>query len=328
MDVNPLIAYQWLFKGAFGSTNSVAETLLKASPLMLTGIAFALAMRCGLFNIGAEGQLYIGALCSTIVGLYFNAFPIFIHLPLAIIAGFIGGGIWGLLAGYLKVRFGASEIITTIMLNYVALFLVSYMIHGPLLEPPGFLPQTPLVEETARYPRILAGTRLHMGLIFATMALVLFYLLLWKTKIGYEIRVVGDNPSAANYAGMKPNRSILLTMFLSGGFAGLAGANEILGVLGRMVEGFSVGLGFDGIAVALLGQNTPLGIFLSSILFGAMRSGANIMQLSTGVPVAVIYIIQALIVIFLVSSELFRRKGLKPVKNFIKKVKSTGGEYK
>jgi len=266
----------------------------------------------------------MGALASTVVGLYMPPVPMSIHLPIAVAAGFIGGGLWGLVAGYLKVKFGANEIITTIMLNYVALFFIGYMMHGPLLEPPGFLPQTPMVAETAKYPKILAGTRLHMGLIISLIALVMFYILLWKTKLGYEIRVVGHNPTAAHYAGMKPNRSLLVAMFLSGGFAGMAGSNEVLGVLGRMMEHFSYGVGFDGIAVALLGQNGPGGILLAAILFGAMRSGANIMQLATGVPVATIYVIQALIVIFIVCSEIFRRKGLKPFQNIMYRYRKKG----
>jgi general nucleoside transport system permease protein len=328
MGVSPILAYGRLFSGAFGSVNSLAETLVKAAPLILTGISFALAMRCGVFNIGAEGQLFMGALASTAVGIYLPPMPPVVHIPIGILAAFTAGGLWGLLAGFLKVRFGASEIITTIMLNYVAILFVGYVIHGPMLEPPGFLPQTPLVSQTIRYARILPGTRLHLGILVSIIALLLFFIFLWKTKMGYEIRVVGHNPEAAKYAGMHPNRSLLLTMLISGGFAGMAGANEVLGILGRMHEAFTQGIGFDGIAVALIGQNSPIGIFLGAFLFGAMRSGANIMQLSTGVPVAVIYIIQALIVLFLVSSELFRRKGFRPVLLFYRRLKGGLGHGK
>jgi simple sugar transport system permease protein len=325
MGVDPLTAYYWMFKGALGSNNSIAETLLKATPLILTGLSFALAMRCGLLNIGAEGQLFMGGLAATIAGIYLTGMPMVIHLPIAIMAGFVGGGLWGLVAGLLKVRFGANEIITTVMLNYVAIFFVGYMVHGPLLEPPGFLPQTPMVAASAMFPKILAGTRLHAGLLIALIALLLFYILLWKTKLGYEIRVVGSNQDAAKYAGMNPKKSILLAMFFSGGLAGLAGMSEILGVQLRLMEKFSQGLGFDGIAIALLGQNGPIGVLLASLLFGAMRSGANIMQLVTGVPVAIIYVIQALVVLFVVCSVIFRRKGLKPIKDVLTKFKRKKG---
>ncbi|MFW6030555.1 MAG: ABC transporter permease [Halanaerobiales bacterium] len=321
MGVNPFEAYKYLFSGALGSVNGISETIVKATPLILTALTFALSMKCGIVNIGAEGQLYIGALSATLVGILFPPMPMLLHLPLAIIVGFIGGGVWGLLAGILKVKFSANEIITTIMLNYVAIYFVGFMINGPLLEPPGFLRQTAKVAEGARLPRIFSGSRLHMGIFIALIALIFYYVFLKKTKQGYQVKVVGENKRAAKYAGMNVFSSILLVMFISGGFAGLAGSGEILGVQTRLLEGFSNGLGFDGIAVALLGRNHPVGILFAAIFFGAIRSGGNIMQLSTGLPIAVIYIIQALAVIFVVGGELFRREGFKPFKNILNKIK-------
>ena len=256
--------------------------------MIFTGLSFALAKRCGLVNIGAEGQLYMGGFLATVVGIYIKGLPIYIHLPLAIAAGFIGGGLWGLLAAWLKIKFGASEVITTIMLNYIAIHWISYLVTGPMKEPPGNFPQTPQVEITAQLPRILEGTRLHLGLIIALLAILFFYYFLWKTTAGYETRVVGENPEAARYAGMNPARNSLLAMFIAGGFAGLAGMSEILGIQQRMFQNFSPNYGFDGIAVALLGQNTPIGVLLSGILFGILRSGANMMQMGAKVPIAVI----------------------------------------
>lgn len=314
MGLDPLKAYENLLKGSLGNTNAIGETLVKTTPLIFTGLSFALAKRCGLINLGAEGQLYIGGFLATVVGIYLKGLPLFIHLPLAILAGFIGGGLWGILAAWLKVKFGASELITTIMLNYVAIHWVSYLVTGPMKEPPGNFPQTPAVELSAQLPRILPGTRLHLGLLVALLTIVLFYVFLWKTTVGYETRVVGLNSEAARYAGINPERNAFLSMFIAGGFAGMAGMNEILGIQHRLFQAFSPGYGFDGIAVALLGQNTPIGILLSGILFGILRSGANMMQMAAKVPIAVIYIIQALVIMFVVGSSIFnfvqKRKGL------------------
>lgn len=314
MGISPWMAYKSLLKGSLGSTNSIAETLVKSAPLIFTGLSFALAYRCGLINIGAEGQLYMGGFASALAGIYLQGLPLIVHLPLALAAGFIAGGLWGLLAGWLKVRFGASEIITTVMLNYVATYWVSYVVTGPMKEPPGTFPQTALVAATAQLPRILTGTRLHLGFLVAILALIFYFVFLWRTPRGFELRVVGQNPQAAGYAGMSPNASVLLAMFLAGGMGGLAGAGEILGVQRRLLQAFSPGYGFDGIAVALLGLNVPTGIFLAAILFGILRSGGNTMQMFSGVPVALIYIIQALVIFFVVSEHMFKLKGKNPLK--------------
>ncbi len=314
--LDPIVSCHYLLKGSLGSNKAIGETLIKAVPLIFTGLSYALANRCGLINIGAEGQLYMGGFLATAVGIYFKGLPVFIHLPLAIISGFIGGGLWGFLAGWLKVKFGASEIITTIMLNYVAIHWVTYLVTGPMKEPPGTFPQTPVVELSAQLPRIVPGTRLHLGLLVAILAVLFYYYFLWRTTIGYETRVVGLNSEAARYAGINLGRNSVLAMFIAGGFAGLAGMSEILGIQQRMFQMFSPGYGFDGIAVALLGQNTPIGIILSGLLFGILRSGANKMQMAAEVPNAIIYIIQSLVIIFVVGSNMFnimsrKRKNIK-----------------
>ena len=304
-------AYASLLKGSLGSKNALAETFIKATPLIFTGLSFAIAKRCGLINLGAEGQLFIGGLFATIVGIYVTGLPIYLHLPLALIAGFIGGGLYGLLAAWLKVRFGASELITTIMLNYIAVNLISYFVTGPMKEVGGDFPQTSQLAVTAQLPKLLPGTRLHAGIIVAILCIIFYYVFLWKTSKGYETRVVGLNPGAARYAGMNINRNALLAMFIAGGFAGLAGCSEIMGIQLRLFQNFSPNYGFDGIAVALLGNNTPIGIFISGILFGILRSGSNMMQMTAQVPVSVVQIIQALVILFIVGREMF---------NFSKKI--------
>lgn len=305
LGLSPLKAYSSMLQGSFGNTNAIAETLVKTTPLIFTGLSYAIAKRCGLINLGAEGQLYMGGFLATLVSIYLKGLPMYIHLPLAILAGFIGGGLWGLVAGWLKVRFGANEMITTIMLNYIAQYWVSYLVAGPMMEAGGQMPQSAPIPDSAILPRILSGTRLHLGIVIALVSVLVFYYFLWKTTVGYETRVVGINAEAARYAGIKPTKNALLAMFLAGGFAGLAGMSEILGVQLRMYQNFSPGYGFDGIAVALLGQNMPIGIIVSAMLFGMLRSGANMMQLTAKVPNAIIYIIQALVIIFIVAKNIF-----------------------
>ncbi|SMB92020.1 simple sugar transport system permease protein [Thermanaeromonas toyohensis ToBE] len=332
MGLSPVKAYQALLKGALGSLNGIGETLVKATPLIFTGLSFGLAKKGGLINIGAEGQLYLGGLASVWVGFALKGLPVFIHLPLSILAGFLAGGIWGFIPGWLKVRFGASEIITTVMLNYVGIYLISYMVTGPLIEPPGNFPQTPPVAKTAELPVILSGTRLHLGFLIALLMVLGYYFFLWRTNIGYEIRVVGNNPQAAAYAGINASRDTMLVMFLAGGLAGLAGVGEILGIQHRLFQNFSPGYGYDGIAVSLLGYNSPVGILLAALLFGVLRSGGNMMQMVAKVPVAVVYIIQAFVIIFVAAEGMLRRwqkrRGLKAAQALdVKEVRGQDGQY-
>ncbi|MHB1404564.1 MAG: ABC transporter permease [Desulfitobacteriaceae bacterium] len=305
MGLDPGLAYQSLLQGAFGSVYGVTTTLAKATPLIFTGLSFALAKKAGLLNIGAEGQLYMGGLCSVLVGVYVPGLPMVLHISLAILAGFVGGGLWGLLAGLLKVRFGSSEIITTVMLNYTAIFFIAYMVNGPIMD--GHLPQSKALPPSATFPNMIQGTQLHLGFALAVLMAVLQYLFLWHTRKGYEARVVGLNPEAATYAGMNRKQLTYFVMFLAGGLSGLAGTGEILGIQHRLYQAFSPGYGYDGIAVALLGLNTPIGTVLAAILFGALRSGGDMMQMVAKVPLALINVIQALVIIFVAAEYLFRR---------------------
>lgn len=319
MGISPIDAYKSLIRGSMGSKSAIAETLIKAIPLVLTGLAFSIAFRCGLFNIGAEGQLYMGAFAAVAAGIYVQGIPAYIHLPLALLAGILGGGLWGMLCGWLKVRFGANEIITTVMFNYVAILWISYIVTGPFKDPSGTMPQTSAIAVTAQLPRILPETRLHLGIMVALTAIIFFYIFLWHTTKGYEIRMVGQNLHAARYAGMKPEYNVVLAMFIAGGMGGLAGTSEILGLQHRLIQGFSPGYGFDGIAVALLGRNGPIGIFLAALLFGMLRSGGNLMQMLNGVPVAIIYVIQALVIIFVVSEHLLKSSNRKAILTYLSK---------
>ncbi len=305
LGISPFAAYYHLLVGAFGTLPAIGETLVKATPLIFTGLAFALAFRCGLINIGAEGQLFMGGFGAALAGIHLRGLPMYVHLPVALAAGFAAGGLWGALCGWLKTRFGASEIITTVMMNYVAIYWVSYVVAGPMVDPVSQMPQTAQVLATAQLPRILAGTRVHLGFLVALVAVAFFGFYLWRTARGFETRVVGQNPHAAAYAGMNAAANVLLAMFLAGGMAGLAGAGEVLGIQFRLYQGFSPGYGFDGIAVALLGRNTPVGIVLAALLFGALRAGGNLMQMLSHVPVAVISIIQALVIIFVVAGGIW-----------------------
>jgi simple sugar transport system permease protein len=302
------LAYGSLFLGAFGSPATIlhaiqtahatgntkpllnaiypiTESLTAVTPYIFAGLAVALGFRCGLFNIGAEGQFGIGALCSAFVGYSIKGLPWFIHLPLALLAGAAGGAIWGAIPGYLKAVTGAHEVVNTIMMNYISFNLSDWLLNGPM-KAPGFRPITPVI----------------LALLFA----FLVYWFLFKTTLGMEIRAVGANPDGARYAGMNIVRNYVLAMTLSGALAGLAGATQVLGVDHWVGQSFSSGYGFDSIAIALLGQSHPLGVVLAATLWGFMRSGATNMQSMANIPLDVISIIQGLVVIFVAAPAVIR----------------------
>ena len=308
-------AYRALFTGAFVGWNSISETLLAATPLILAGLAVALGFRAGLFNIGAEGQMTIGGLTAVIVGFSFDGLPAIVHLPLAVVAGFLGGALWGFIPGVLRAKTGAHEVITTIMLNYIAFRTLDYMLKLPFVQPEGrFDPISKDVLPSARLPTILTWLpyedaerlRLHLGFVIALAMAWVVYWLLFKSTLGFEFRTVGANPHAAKYGGMSVAAAIILVMVLSGGLAGMAGGNEVLGVLQRATPGFTAAIGFDAIALALLGRSHPGGVVLSAILFGALRAGGRTMQVQSEVGIDLIIIIQALIIVFIAAPELVR----------------------
>jgi general nucleoside transport system permease protein len=310
---NPIQAYVGLFQGAFGSAKALSETAVWATPYILAGLAVALAFRGGLFNIGAEGQLALGAVAAAWVGyalpsLLGIAIPAIIHIPLAIGMGILFGAIWAAIPGALKAYTGAHEVINTIMMNYIALNTVSFLLNGPMKDkaPNNVIARTPEIALTARLPVIFPDLRVNWGFILALFCAWLVWYLLWKTTLGFEIRTVGANPDAAKYAGINVKWLITLTMAFSGALAGLAGAIEVVGLNYRHELGFSLGYGFDAIAIALLGKTHPAGVVLAAILFGGMRNGATRMQFLTQIPVDIISIIQALILLFVAADEIIR----------------------
>ena len=310
---NPFLAYYGLIQGSFGSTRALSETAVWATPYIFAGLAVALAFKGGLFNIGAEGQLALGATFSALIGYALPEWlgyeiPAIIHLPLAVIVGMAMGAFWAAIPGFLKAYTGGHEVINTIMMNYIALNTISFLLNGPMKDrdPNNVIARTPLIADSARMPTIFEGLRIHWGFILALLVAYLVWWMLNKSTLGFEIRTVGANPDAAKYAGINVKRTIILTMALSGMLAGLAGTIEVTGLNYRHELGFSIGYGFDAIAIALLGKSHPLGVVLASILFAAMRNGATRMQFLTQMPVDLISMLQALILLFVAADAIIR----------------------
>jgi len=302
---SPLDAYEALLSGAFGDIFGIGQTLTQATPIIFTALAFLFAYKCGLFNIGAEGQFLVGAFAAVVVGISFNELPVFVHVPMALAAGAVAGACWGFIPAVLKARLGAHEVITTMMLSYVALYVTGYMVNYPF-KAPGWVAQTVLISNSAELPRILQPTQLSASIFVAVLLAGLTHYTLQKTTIGYEVRAIGLNPSAAESGGISIKKGIVLALTISGAMAGLGGAGEILGVHRRFIEGFSPGYGWDGLAVALVGGLNPAGILLASVLFGALRSGGMAMTRTTHVPLDIAIILQALVVLFVAAPKLVK----------------------
>ena len=301
----PFAAYGRLLAGSFLSGNAIANTLVSAAPLMFGGLAVGLGLKAGLFNIGVAGQFLVGAFAAAVTGASLASAPTLVAMPLAMLAGAAGGAAYGFIPGYLKARTGAHEVVTTIMLNSAAVLLLTWAVND-LVRAPGFtFPRTGEIGHSAL--PVLLGRNLHLGIVFAVAAIFVIRWILNRTTLGFEIRTVGTNPNAARYAGMRPVFITALTMTISGLLAGLAGAIQMLGVIGFYAPGITASVGFDSIAVALLGRSDPIGILFAAILFGAFRAGAPLMQIETSVPVEVIDIIQALVILFLAADLIVRK---------------------
>jgi ABC-type uncharacterized transport system permease subunit len=303
---DPIKSYALMWSGIFGSQRNFSEVLLKTTPLVFTGVAVAVAYSCGIWNIGAEGQFYLGAIGATYVGVYWGNLPAVVLVPLVFIAGFIGGGFWAIIPGLLKTWISANEVVVTIMLNYIALGITSYLVTGPMKEAKDYFPQTDMIVEAARLPRIWLPTRVHIGVVMAVFLAIIVTIILYRTPLGFAIRTVGSSIKAARFAGMPVNRTIVIAMLLSGGAAGLGGAVEIAGLTYRLFAHISPGYGFDGIAVSLIVNNNPLGTILSGFLFGGLRAGSEIMQISAGIPSVLIEIIQGLTIAFVIAFGVYR----------------------
>jgi simple sugar transport system permease protein len=308
LGADPLAAGRALLAGAFGDTVALENTLVRAGPLALVGLAVAVAFRAGIWNIGGEGQLYVGALATTALATRaLQDVPAFLALPAALGAGAAAGALWGGVAALLRVRRGVSEVLSTILLNFIAALGVAYAVHGPLQETRATYPQSDLLPEAARLAVVPGLLRAHWGLLLAGLLPVALWLVLFRTAAGLRLRAVGLSPDAARYAGISPERETVRVLLLSGGLAGLAGAVEVSGVTGRLFENLSPGYGFTAIAVALLARLHPLAVLPAAAFFAALASGSGAMQRQAGVPSVAVQVIEALVILFSVGFALPRR---------------------
>ncbi len=310
LGANPLNAYGALISGAFGDLSGITQTLAKATPLLLVGLGVCIAFRGGVINIGGEGQIIVGALATTAVAVGLRDWPGWILMPLCLLVGAASGAIWGGIPGILKARLGVNEILSTVMMNAIALQLSNFLLRGPLIDPEEIargtrIAQSALLPRSVWLPKLVPSTLLHAGAIIALVLAVVVYIFLWRTTIGYRIRAVGLNPSAARYAGIRVPFYQALSLVLGGLFAGLAGSIEVMGIQHRMLEGLSGGYGFSGIVAALFGNLHPLGAIPASILFGGLLVGADEMQRAVQVPSALINTLLGLVVLLVVGSRIW-----------------------
>jgi ABC-type uncharacterized transport system permease subunit len=320
LGANPVEAYGALIEGAVGSPNAIADTLVKATPLLLIGLGTCIAFRGGVVNIGGEGQLVVGAIAATLLGLLYPEAPGYVIIPLAMLMGFLAGAVWGAIPGALKAYFNVNEILSTIMMNQIAVQGMNFLLRDAMIDPVQLeaasrIPQTARLAKEFDLPRLIP-TRLHLGALLAVIVAILVYNVLWRTTIGYRIRAVGLNADAARYAGINVKRYVVLSLLLSGALGGLAGAVQVYGVSHRMftdgsAAGFTGSAGFNGIVAALFGQLHPLGTIPAAILFGALLVGANKLQRVVQVPSALVTALNGLVVVFVVSSEIWRKRQAK-----------------
>ena len=313
LDVEPIEAYKSIFTGAFGEKAGIIQSLVKATPLLLVGLGITIAFRASVINIGGEGQIILGALGATSWALYFREWPSWLLVPTTLIVSFITGAFWGFIPGFLKAKFKVNEILSTVMLNAIALQLMNLLVRGPLMDPEGitsgmFLAQSEKLPTASWLPRLVPQSLLNAGAIIAVVLAVLVYIFLWRTTIGFRIRAVGLNPHASRYAGMNVPFYQALSLTLAGGFAGVAGAVEVMGVHHRLLEGITGGYGFSGIVAALFGGLHPVGLIPASYLFGSLLVGADKMQRATQVPSALIQVLLGLVVLFVVGSSYLSKK--------------------
>jgi simple sugar transport system permease protein len=323
---NPLVTYKAMLLGAFGSYYAVSETFVKAIPLMLTGLGVSLAFRMLFWNIGAEGQLAMGGFAAAGFALFLApALPAWLGLPGVIVAGFVGGALWGLVPAALKAFVGVNEIITTLMMNYIAILWVEHLFYGPWKDPRGYgFPGTAEFAEATWLPRFF-GTRVHLGLVIAVVAALFVWVVLARTKWGYEIRVIGENPTAARYAGISRARNILLVMLLSAGLAGLAGMAEVAGISHRLQKGLTVGYGYTAIIVAWLAKLNPWGVLLVAVLLAGLLVGGDQIQITMGLPAAVALVLQGIILFLVLGGEILTQYRIRVERPAVQRESSTSG---
>jgi len=298
-------AYYYLFFGAFGNTYNIAQTLLKTIPLIFSGLAVAIAFQSGLFNIGGEGQLYWGALATAVTAIAFAGLPSIILIPISLGAGALAGALWAFIPGILKAKTGAHEVITTIMFNYIGILGTTFLLKN-YFKADGPVDQSDKIPEAARLPEIIAQTRLTWAIFIGIILIIIIYFFLNNTSLGYDLKAVGENSSAAEYGGIKSNKVIVYAMMLSGAVAGLTGSTMVMGVLHRFITNFSPGYGFTGIAVAVLGRNKPFGVLLAALLFGVLESGGSTMQLFAKIPSDLMTVVQGLVILFVSAPAVYK----------------------
>ncbi|ULO06321.1 ABC transporter permease [Paenibacillus sp. 19GGS1-52] len=304
--MSPVTVYQKMFHGAFGTAYGFTETMVKAIPLLLCGLGIAVAYRISVWNIGAEGQLTVGAMAATAVTIYFPDLPSFWAITLMLVFGFAAGAFWGLLTAVPRTHFGVNELITSLMLNYVALLALDYVVFGPWKDPKGFnFPGSPMFTDAQSLP-VLGTSRLHIGLLFGLVAVIIYYLMIKFTKWGYELKLIGANPTAARYAGIHIKRHIIIVMLISGGLAGIAGMAEVSGVTHKLMQGISPGYGYTAIIVAWLAKLNPVGLIVTSILFGGLIVGGFSVQ-TIGLPSSISEMLQGSILFFLIAGDMIHR---------------------
>ena len=303
---NPIVAYSAMLEGAFGSTNAIANTLAKTTPLLLVGLACAFANKGGIFNIGGEGQLYMGAFCAAVVALNMQGMPRLIVIAVCLVVGAIAGGMVGSFNGFLKAKLQINEVIVAIMLNYICKFTTSHFVNGPLKEEGSQAAVTAAIADEYFLTKLIPKTQLTTAFIMALILVVVLYFFFEKTRMGYNIRAVGENPRAAQAAGVAMSRTAILTMGISGALAGFAGATEVFGKMGRFIDLFSPGYGFTGIAVAVLGRNNPFAVLLSALLFGIIEAGSMKMSYQAGISTSMINVMQGLVILFVATPALVR----------------------
>lgn len=303
---SPLVGYSALFKGAFGSNYNIATTLAKTVPLVLTGLATAISFRSGISNIGGEGQLYLGAFAAAYVGITFTSLPGFLGVILAVIAGAVVGGLYAFFPAMLKVKHNVDEVITTIMLNTVAISFTSYLVNYPFAAAKGKIGGTEIVAEQFQFSRLVKLSTLNTSIFYMAIVAILIYYLMEKTSAGYDFKMVGQNGIFARYGGIKDKKQMVIAMVISGGLCGVAGAFEVYGVHYRFLQHISPGFAFDGMLIALIVRNNPIGVVLMALFFGALKTGSISMENATGIPSELVLVIQSIIILFIAGELGFK----------------------
>jgi len=306
--INPWKAYSYMLQSIFGNIRLFSEVFTHFVPLVFCALSFAVAYKGGFFNVGGEGQLYFGALTATLAGVYIQGLPAFIHIPLVLLAGFIGGAFWCWIAGILKIKLGADEILNTIMLSYLAILLINFVVMYFLKPANSYISQSEKIAKSAYFPKLIPHTQINLGVVLSLLTVIIIYYFLYRSPYGYQVRAIGENSDAANYAGMNIFKGTMTVIIISGGLAGLAGASMLMGTQYRLIPAFSPGYGFEGIGASVMARNNPWGIILTAFLFALLRVGAGAMQRGVGVPLPISWTIEGIIMILITGSEYLSNK--------------------